>query len=309
MNFKKMFLITVLVILIPYLIVTFIITKEKFEFNLGKNDTLTIRVKRQATGEIQTLPFEEYIVGVLSGEMPTSFELEALKAQAVAARSYALKKIENTKEEDYDVVDTVSNQVYYSEEELQNKWGSDYDSKIKKVKQAVNETSLEYLDYNGEVVQAFFFSTSVGKTENSEEVFQSALPYLRSVDSSWDKEASPVFNDTTSFSLSDFYTKLNLPYNDKLTTEILETTSTGRIKKIKINGQEMTGNDVSKALNLRSNFFELEQIGTNIKITTTGYGHGVGMSQYGANGMAKEGYTYDQILKHYYTGTQIKKIN
>lgn len=309
MNFRKIFFLTALIILIPYIIVTFLVVKEKsFNFKLGKNDDLTIKIKRESTGKIETIPFEDYIVGVLSGEMPTSFEIEALKAQAVAARSYALKKMENTNNEEYDVVDTVSNQVYYNEEELKNKWQNDYESRIKKVKQAVSETKHEYLDYNGEVVQAFFFSTSVGKTENSEEVFQSALPYLRSVDSTWDKEASPVFNDTATFSLSDFYTKLNLPYSDTLTTEILETTSTGRIKKIKINNQEMTGNDISKSLKLRSNYFQFEQVGSNILVTTTGFGHGVGMSQYGANGMAKEGYTYDEILKHYYTGTKIKKI-
>ena len=289
MKLKKIFLITILLIFIPFLIVSLITKKDDQElFKLGKNEDLIIRVKR-ADGNIETIRFEDYIVGVLAGEVPTSFEMEALKAQAVAARSYALSKMEYTKNEEYDVVDNVNNQMYFSLEELKEKWQDSYQNRIEKIKEAVTETSHEYLEYDGQVVEAFFFSTSVGKTENSEEVFSEALPYLRSVESSWDKEISPVFNDTVEYSSLDFYTKLNLPYSDKLDYEILETTSTGRIKKIKINNTEFKGTDVAKLLNLRSNYFELKQIENNIQITTTGYGHGVGMSQYGANGMAKEG--------------------
>ena len=151
-----------------------------------------------------------------------------------------------------------------------------------------------------------FFSTSVGKTENSEEVFVSALPYLRSVDSKWD-ESSPVYEDTYTFTLKDFYQKLNLPYNENLKIEILEKTVTGRIRKLKINEQEMKGRDFQNKLSLRSNYFEIIQDKEKITINTKGFGHGVGMSQYGANGMAKEGYTYEEILKHYYKGVEIKK--
>ena len=151
-----------------------------------------------------------------------------------------------------------------------------------------------------------FFSTSVGKTENSEEVFVSALPYLRSVDSKWD-ESSPVYEDTYTFTLKDFYQKLNLPYNENLKIEILEKTVTGRIRTLKINEQEMKGRDFQNKLSLRSNYFEIIQDKEKITINTKGFGHGVGMSQYGANGMAKEGYTYEEILKHYYKGVEIKK--
>ena len=180
-------------------------------------------------------------------------------------------------------------------------------SKINKIKKAVTETKGEYLSYEGEVVEALFFSTSTGKTENSEEVFSSKVPYLRSVVSAWD-EASPVYEDTNSFELSDFYQKLGLEYSDKINYEVLETTSTGRVKKIKINGTEFNGRDVATKLKLRSNYFSINQNGTKVTIATKGFGHGVGMSQYGALGMAKEGYTYDKILKYYYQGTEIKKI-
>jgi len=152
-----------------------------------------------------------------------------------------------------------------------------------------------------------FFSTSVGYTENSEEVFVSEVPYLRSVSSTWD-DISPVYEVNYTFALSDFYKKLNLEYRDKVYYDVLDKTSTGRIKKIRINGVVFTGGEVVTALNLKSNHFVITRDGNNVKIVTKGYGHGVGMSQYGAQAMALKGYTYDEILSHYYQGTTIKKI-
>ena len=302
---KKILLITLLVVFIPFFVVNMFVRTDEIKFHYVSNEV--IRVKNVSTNEIMKVPFEEYIKGVLAGEMPTDFELEALKAQAVAARSYVLRQVNKNKDNDYDVVNTVDNQVYLSDEELKEKWKEKYVSKINKIKKAVTETKGEYLSYDGDVAEALFFSTSTGKTENSEEVFSSKVPYLRSVASTWD-EASPVYEDTSSFELSDFYKKLGLQYNDVISYEVLETTSTGRVKKIKINGTEFNGRDVATKLKLRSNYFSINQNGTNVTITTKGYGHGVGMSQYGALGMAKEGYTYDKILKYYYQGTEIKKI-
>lgn len=302
---KKILLITLLVVFIPFFVVNMFVRTDEIKFHYVSNEV--IRVKNVSTNEISKVPFEEYIKGVLAGEMPTDFELEALKAQAVAARSYVLIQASKNEDKDYDVVNTVDNQVYLSDEELKEKWKDKYVSKINKIKKAVTETKGEYLSYEGEVVEALFFSTSTGKTENSEEVFSSKVPYLRSVVSAWD-EASPVYEDTNSFELSDFYQKLGLEYSDTINYEILETTSTGRIKKIKINGTEFNGRDVATKLKLRSNYFSIIQNETKVTITTKGYGHGVGMSQYGALGMAKEGYTYDKILKYYYQGTEIKKI-
>lgn len=302
---KKILLITLLVVFIPFFVVNMFVRTDEIKFHYVSNEV--IRVKNVSTNEIMKVPFEEYIKGVLAGEMPTDFELEALKAQAVAARSYVLRQVNKNKDNDYDVVNTVDNQVYLSDEELKTKWKEKYVSKINKIKKAVTETKGEYLSYEGDVAEALFFSTSTGKTENSEEVFSSKVPYLRSVASTWD-EASPVYEDTSSFELADFYKKLGLQYNDTINYEVLETTSTGRVRKIKINGTEFNGRDVATKLKLRSNYFSINQNGTNVTITTKGYGHGVGMSQYGALGMAKEGYTYDKILKYYYQGTEIKKI-
>lgn len=303
---KKIILITILVILIPYLVVTFFMKEEQIKFYYNENQI--VRVKREETGKIERVPFEVYIRGVLAGEMPTSFHIEALKAQAVAARSYVLKKMEQNKDETFDVIDTTSNQVYLSDAELKEKWKDSYVSKMNKVTKAVMETTGEYLEYNGEVAEAFFFSTSSGKTENVEEVFSEKLPYLRSVDSTWDADVSPVFQVENRFTLEKFYQLLGLKYQNNLDVKITKTTSTGRVKELTINGTIFSGSTVYQKLKLRSTFFEIKKVGTEVIVVTKGYGHGVGMSQYGAEGMAKEGYTYDKILKHYYQGINIKKM-
>lgn len=303
---QKYLIAIVLIIIIPYLIVTILIKDEEIKFKFVSN--MMVRVKQDTKEKIVSVPFEEYITGVLAGEMPTNFEMEALKAQAVAARSYVMKKMEQNANKEYDVVDTVSNQVYLDETTLKEKWKDKYVEKINKIKKAIIDTKGEYMTYDNQVIEAFFFSTSSGKTENVEEVFSSKLPYLRSVDSSWDEEVSPVFHVKKDLSLADFYTKLNLPYKDTIKTEVIKTTSTGRVKEIKINDQIFTGSDAYSKLGLRSTFFEIKQIDSNVQIDTKGYGHGVGMSQYGALAMAKKGYQYEDILKHYYQGIEISKI-
>ena len=299
---KKAIIITILIILIPFFITKIFIKKEKINYKYISNNI--IKVKNEKTGKILEVPFEEYIKGVVSAEMGSNFEIEALKAQAVASRSYALYHM-NGKE--YDVTNTTSNQVYLTDDELKEKWKDSYPKQINKIKKAIEETKGEYLTYNGETVNAMFFAASVGKTENSEEVFVSKVPYLRSVSSVWD-EAAPVFTDTVTLNINDFYQKLNIPYNDNLNIEILEKTSTGRIKTLKINNQEFKGRDVSQKLNLKSNYFKIIKNENKLTITTKGYGHGVGLSQYGANGMAKEGKNYKEILSHYYQDIKIKKM-
>ena len=303
---KKIIIALFLTILIPYVIVMSCIKDEEIKFYFVSNRI--VRVKRENTGEIVSVPFEEYIKGVLAGEMPVSFEKEALKAQSVAARSYVLKKIEDSKTEEYDVVDTVMNQVYLDDSYLKEAWKDTYEEKNNKLKEVIAETRGEYITYDGKLAQAFFFSTSTGKTENSGEVFMTQLPYLTSVDSSWDAEVSPVFNDKEEYSLYDFCLKLNLKYKENISIDILKTTSTGRIKSLKINGVEFGASEVASKLGLRSTYFNIKQIGENIIIETKGYGHGVGMSQYGAQAMAKKGYTYDEILKYYYQGVEISKL-
>lgn len=301
---KKILFFSCLILLIPIIVVTIFIREDEIEFHY--TDNMKIRVKR-SNGEIQNIDFENYIVGVIAGEMPVSFEVEALKAQAVASRSYAMVYMARNKDKEYDVVDSVNNQVYLDYDYLKNKWGYNYIENINKIKDVVNKTHGEYLDYNGEVVEALFFSTSVGKTENSEEVFSTKKDYLRSVSSTWDK-VSPVFNESNTFKLHDFYSMLGLPYNKVINYRVTQKTSTGRILEIDINGDLINGHDFANKLGIRSNYFSIDQDNDTVYINTKGYGHGVGLSQYGAQGMALEGYTYDKILKHYYQGVKIKKI-
>ncbi len=294
-----------LLILIPYIIVSIFIENDEIIFNFSHNSI--VRVYRNKLDRIDKIPIEEYIVGVVSGEMPVSFEIEALKAQAVASRSYVMYQIKRNKNKDYDVVDTVSNQVYLDTNLQKEKWNNEYVNNINKVKQAVLDTAGEYLEYNGEVVEAMFFSTSTGLTENSEEVFSSEVPYLRSVSSTWDT-ISPAYTDSKKFSKEEFYRLLNLNFGENLVVDILNTTSTGRVVDLSINGKKFTGKEVCSKLKLRSTFFSIVEYDDSIVVNTKGYGHGVGMSQYGAQGMAKEGFKYDEILKHYYSGVEIKKF-
>lgn len=305
---KKIIIFTALILFIPFVIVNFFDVDKKEEIKLRYESNIIIRVKRLSSNEIEYLPLEEYIVGVLAGEMPIYFEKEAFKAQAVAARSYALKKIEYNKDNEYDVVDSVLNQVYLDNYYLKEAWQDKYLDNINKLREIVNETSLEYLDYNGEVVDALFFSTSNGYTEKASLVFNIDLPYLQSVTSMWDSFTSSAFRSTKKISIDEFYSSLNLEYSNTLDFKVLRRSSTNRILNLSINGIEFTGKEVYDKLGLKSMDFSLKQDGNNIIIDTVGYGHGVGMSQYGAEGMALEGYSYKDILSHYYVGTSIKKI-
>lgn len=297
---------TVVIVGIPFLVVSNWKeeSNELKEISLEYLSSKLVRIKR-SNGEIESVPLEEYVVGVVSGEMPASFEMEALKAQSVASRTYVLKKMINNIDNTYDVVDTVSNQVYLDEESLKVKWGDNYDRYINKIKEAVNSTKGEYLEYDGDIIDAFYFSTSNGYTEDSGIIFQKSLPYLKSVESEWDKEVASAFYSSTSISLQEFYVKLGLEYNKELKVEILEKSDSNRVVRLKINGIEFKAKDVYSKLGLRSYDFEFIQVGSNIIVNTKGYGHGVGLSQYGALGMAKEGYKYKDILNHYYTGTKL----
>lgn len=305
---KRLFIYTLIIIFIPFVIVMVFDIDKKKEIDLNYVSNTIIRVKRMSTGDIEYIPFEEYIVGVLAGEMPIYFEKEAFKAQAVAARSYALKRILYNKNEEYDVVDSIMNQVYLDNNYLKDAWKDNYTANINKLREVVNETENEYLEYDGEVIDALFFSTSNGYTEDSSVVFNLNLPYLVSVKSSWDEKTSSAFRSSFSINLKEFYNKLGLDYNDKLDVKIIKRSSTNRVISLNINGTEFSSRDLYSKLGLRSTDFSIKQEGNIVIIDMVGYGHGVGMSQYGAEGMAEEGYSYSDILKYYYTGTNIKKL-
>lgn len=303
---KRLIIVTAVIVSIPFFVVHFLSVPEKSykEIELKYLSNILVRVKR-GSGNIEKVPLEEYVVGVVAGEMPVSFELEALKAQSVASRSYVMRRLRNNG--DYDVTDTVSNQVYLDDNELKEKWKDKYSQYISKVRQAVNETSMECLEYNGEIIDAMFFSTSNGYTEDSGTFFSKSLPYLKSVESNWDKEVSSVFQGSKDISLQEFYEKLGLSYSKVLKIEDVNRSNSNRVTSLKINGTLFRGRDVYYKLGLRSSDFSLEQVGSNVVVSTKGYGHGVGMSQYGALGMAKKGYSYQEILAHYYVGTTLVK--
>jgi stage II sporulation protein D len=306
---KKIIIFTAFLVFIPFLIVyLFNITEKQELIELNTITTTKVRVKRQKTDTIDTIPLEEYVSGVLAGEMPISFDIEALKAQAVASRTYVLKRIQSSQNNDYDVVDSVTNQVYLDNDELKEKWGKEYNTKMNKIREAVNQTTGEYLEYNGEIIDALFFSTSNGYTEDSGKVFNLDLPYLKSVTSEWDSKISSVFNSTANMSLQEFYEKLDLTYDNNLVIDNIERSSSNRVTSLSINGTTFKGTDIYNKLSLKSTDFTITQIGSNVEIKTIGYGHGVGMSQYGAEGMSQEGYNYKEILNHYYTDTTIKTL-
>lgn len=307
---KKIFALIVIVVSIPGVIIHFFydynVKSILSGFNTNK-EIQNIRVKR-SNGNIETMNIEDYLVGVVSSEVPVTFEEEAIKAQAVAARTYALKQIENSKNRDYDVTDDTNTQVYQDDNKLREKWQDNYDKNIDKMKTCVSSTEGEYVTYNDEIIYAFFFSTSNGKTEDNKNVFGKDLPYLKVVDSSFDEEETASFLYKIEFELEDFYNKLGIDYSEELNITDINNTESGRVYSLKVNGIEFKGRTFQNKLSLRSNDFEITKEGSKVIIQTRGFGHGVGMSQYGANALAKQNKTYEEILKYYYQGTKIKKL-
>lgn len=293
------------------------VRKQSIELEQDIQKNIQINVYRGAKKVIETYSLEEYVRGVVAAEMPSSFELEALKAQAIAARTYIVKKIIYKEFTDVPngamVTDTVKHQVFLSEEELVSNWGLSYPDKVSKINQAINETNGQVIVYQGKPIDALFFSTSNGLTENSEDYWIREVPYLRSVTSAWDLE-SPKYLASKKIPFTEIEKKLNIDTSIMVSSgqkwiEILETSEGKSVKKIKIGDKIMSGREVREAFNLNSSTFTIEVTGKEVIFSTKGYGHGVGMSQYGANGMAKEGRTAQEILKYYYTGVDIKNID
>ncbi|WP_227995023.1 stage II sporulation protein D [Oceanobacillus sp. CFH 90083] len=269
-----------------------------------------VSVMRVSNEEVENVPVEQYVAGVVSSEMPAEFEIEALKAQAVAARTFTVNFLLNgEKSDNYDLTDTTQHQVYKSEQELQEQWGTEYQEKMNKINQAVKETEGQIITYNQAPITASFFSTSNGYTENSEDYWEGEVAYLRSVESPWD-EASPEFSEQTTMPVAEVSEALEIPLqDDKAIPMEISHTDSGRVAEITVAGNAFTGPEFRDKLALRSSDFTIEQNGKHLIFTTRGYGHGVGMSQYGANGMAAEGKSYEEIIHHYYTDVEISQIS
>lgn len=262
-----------------------------------KEETKKVTIHRK-NGSVITLDLEEYLIGVVGAEMPASFDIEALKAQAIISRTYALRNMEIGRE----LTDDVKTQVYKDNAELKTQWGNSYDKYYAKVKEAVLSTKDLAIYYNNQYIDALFFSTSNGKTEDPKYVWGNSIPYLKSVDSSWDKDSSSYLRETD-MDLANVLNTLGVTTSD---FTIISRDESGRVLEIGVGDKTYTGAQFRNLLGLRSADFDIEITGNNIKFITRGYGHGVGLSQYGANGMAKNGYKCQEIVKYYYTGVEIK---
>ncbi len=266
------------------------------------------------------ISIEDYLVGVVAGEMPADFDKEALKAQAVAARTYTMYKKENGKEEGHKgaivCTDSTHCQEYKSYEELEKIKGKEWlNNEYIKIQEAINETKGQIITFESKPILPLYFSTSSGKTENSEEVFSTKYPYLKSVDSPYDKY-SPKYNSELRIENSEFINMMNKAYKDlsinknniRNEVKVIKRSEGGSVEKIKVGNLDLRGRDIRSVLNLNSSNFKIEIEDNYIKFIVKGFGHGVGMSQWGAEGMAQEGYMYYDILKHYYSETEIKDI-
>lgn len=294
----------------------------KYGMYTGKTteDDKFINVYVKKTDNVIQMPTGQYLKEVVAAEMPAAFEPDALRAQAVAARSYLYARSNTYKKNGYppehkgaDICTDPSHcKAYIPEDERKASWGDDADKYWKKIENAVISTEGEMVSYNGEVISCVFHSTSSGRTESSEDVWGGTRPYLISVESPGE-ELSPGYKSQLIVSKADFINiaKENIEgvcFDDELTGEIMRSEA-GGIKSIVIGKVPIKGTVFRSIFNLKSTNVILTQTSDTVQFDVTGYGHGVGMSQYGANAMAKNGADYKEILTHYYTGTDIIKIN
>lgn len=319
-------LITVIVIIIPALLVrgcTIGDTQRKM------NQGSVINVFNHLENKVQKMEIEEYLKGVVAAEMPASFEMEALKAQAILARTYAIRRIRTGAAipghpEAAISTDAQTCQAWKSKDELENQWGLiNYLSNWNKVSRAVEATAGQVLTYNGQLAEALYHSNAGGQTEDAAFVWGNSVPYLKSVSSPWDQEA-PNFRREFGFTWQQLDQKLGTRLISTLqgqhgyTTativgpsglvEILEMSPGKRILQIRVGGKVFIWRDLRDKLSLPTSRCEVSATPTGLKFVTYGNGHGVGMSQYGANGMAKRGATYHDIIHYYFPGALLGQI-
>lgn len=286
------------------------------------NQVFDTKIKLYLTKEdkIVEMNLEDYIVGVVSAEMPASFSESALEAQAIAARTYTLAHLESTgghkcaQGKGADLCDEVHCQAYINKEKRFKAWDQDkVDEYWKKVNDAVHNTEGKVLTYDDALIKAFYFSTSSGKTENCQEVFKENLPYLKSVESKGE-EVAPKYETEASFTDIDMGNKLKSANSEFYVSDIskeikiLSRTEGGSVKEIKIGNTTFAGTEIRKLFGLSSANFDIDFTKGLVNFKCKGYGHGVGMSQWGANIMGKEGKSSEEILKHYYSGSSITGV-
>lgn len=297
------------------------IVADSVIITISEVEDITIGMYHHPTKEIVEMPLEQYVLGVVSGEMPASFHLEALKAQAVAARTLAVYKMLSfggrgcNQKEGADVCSSFAHcQEWISEEDKKRNWGSDYADNLKKIQQAVAETRGEIIKYKNRPIEVLYHSTSNGKTEDSGEVFSTSLPYYKVVESFGEEDFSK-YNNRVTITNKKFVETFKKRYPSSSLKEsnlsnqvkINGYTESGRVKGITLGGVTLKGTEFRMLYGLYSADFTLSFGKDAVTIDTTGFGHGVGMSQVGADRMAKRGYGYNEILMHYYQGVNIEK--
>lgn len=279
----------------------------------------TIKLLHKDSNKIEELDLDVYLYGVVSAEMPASFEEEALKAQAVVARTYTIYKIVNNdgKHGDADICDdSTCCQAWISEKDRKEKWADkEKEDNWNKIVNAVNSTQGKIITYEGKPINAFFHSNSGGETEAPINVWGgSGYPYLQSVSTSGE-DAYSQYSSEAEFTKKDFEEKIKkvhsdfkIDFDEKDCIKIEEYTEGNRVKTIKIGNLELSGVEVRNILGLRSANFKVNIENDKIKFEVVGYGHGVGMSQTGADSLTKEGKNYEDIIHHFYTGVEIENM-
>jgi stage II sporulation protein D len=298
--------------------------EEKEEKEEIYNDSKIIKVKLTDKNEIVEMTVNEYLKGVVPAEMPPDYNMEALKSQAIVARTYLYQKMSSSAHKDCDICDNYMHcQAYYTYEKLMRAWErtKKYDKQTRekyyaKVCEAVDKTDGIVVTYNGKCIKAFFHASSPGKTESAYEIWgEQNISYLRSVDSIEDKSYK-YYETEVKVSLSELEMKINkslskecsIGENEENAVDILSYTDSGRVKNVKIGGKIYKATELRTALGLRSTNFTVEQRGNVVVFDVKGNGHGIGMSQVGANYLAKQGETYEEIIKHYYTGVELTEM-
>ena len=260
------------------------------------------------SGKAVEADIDTYLIGTLAAEMPASYESEALKAQAVAAYTYYRWLKENSDNSDFSIsADSSVHQGYLTEEEMKEKWGSKYESYYNKIKAAVMSVLGECIMYEGEPIMAVYHAISSGRTLSAEAVWGEAVPYLQSVTAVGDK-LSPDFEAETKYTQQEMIKLLKTESTKENLIEKIDTDEYGYVTKLSAGGKSFTGYEFSSLIGLRSPVFTAEYKQGRYIFSVSGYGHGVGMSQYSADYMARQGSTYQEILAHFYKGTYIDKI-
>lgn len=277
-----------------------------------------IKLLHTESGEIEELDMNEYLYGVVSAEMPASYEKEALKAQAIVARTYTIYKILNKKHENADICDdSTCCQAWISKEDRLSKWEeSQRESNWNKICECVKETQGKIVTYENKPIDAFFHSNSGGITELPVNVWGgTGYPYLQSVETSGEEAYTQYSSEVTLTKdqllnkLKEKYEDITIDFSNSDDIKIMEYTEGTRVKTIKFGNHELSGVETRTLLGLKSTNFEVKIDGDNIKFAVKGYGHGVGMSQTGADSMAKQGSNAEDIIKHFYTGVEISEVN